>query len=193
MPIDATDAATAASTDPAPHAAATSAAVPAAVPAASPAASPAPLDTATPILIADDQVIVATILRAMLNGLGFTDVEHVTDGFEAMTRLYARGFGLALVDIGMAPMNGLQLLRAMQGEPRLRRVPTILVTSSRDPGLIGQARAALVKGVLTKPFAKEALREVVTEVLGLWGPGASEGEARAAGPTALARDSRYRA
>lgn len=153
----------------------------------------APLDPATPILIADDQVIVATILRAMLNGLGFTDVEHVTDGFEAMTRLYARRFGLVLVDIGMTPMNGLQLLRAMQGEPRLRRVPSILVTSSRDPDLLAQARAALAKGFLTKPFAKEALRDVVTDVLGLWGPAATAEEAPATeAATELARTSPYR-
>lgn len=151
-------------------------------------------DPTTPILVADDQVIVATILRGMLQALGFTDVEHATDGFDAMTRLYARPFGLALVDIGMAPMNGLQLLRAMQGEPRLRRVPTVLVTASRDADLIAQARDALVKGVLTKPFGPETLREVVTEVLSVWGPARATEAAEAPDPQAVqaARRTSYR-
>ena len=73
----------------------------------------------TRVLIVDDQDLVGEILRAMLAGLGITQVEQVKDGWDALLRLRSETFDLALIDLNLGSMSGLQLLRAIRRDERL--------------------------------------------------------------------------
>src|SRR3954465_6030910 len=66
------------------------------------------------ILIADDEAAITTGLSAILEDAGY-DVEVVADGQKALDRLTAERYGVILADLKMPKLDGLSLLREMQG------------------------------------------------------------------------------
>ena len=126
-------------------------------------------EASTAVLVVDDQPIVTGLLKRMLGALGLTEVESASDGFEALALLRERRFALVIADIGMTPMTGLQLLRAMRADPTLKDVPVLIMTARRDEAPHEEARRARVNGYLTKPFTAETLREAIDRILALWG------------------------
>jgi CheY-like chemotaxis protein len=88
------------------------------------------------ILVVDDDPEIRFLYRTFLEPR-FTVLE-AEDGREALELLRARPIDLAIVDVWMPVMNGLELIRAMRDDPALQRLPVIVQTA--DPGAV-QARA----------------------------------------------------
>jgi DNA-binding response OmpR family regulator len=112
------------------------------------------------ILIADDEVMVGTVLKQFLQGNGY-DCEWVPDAAEAIHALSRSRFDLLIADINMPGNRQLELM------PELRRVapglPVILLTG--DPS-IGSAAAAVrldAKAYLSKPPDLAELKSLVQE------------------------------
>src|SRR5262245_7623902 len=69
------------------------------------------------------------------------DVDVVRDGLAVLEYLGAGGQGgapaalpaLILLDVKMPRMDGLTVLRTLKQHPRLRRIPVVMLTSSREP------------------------------------------------------------
>jgi chemosensory pili system protein ChpA (sensor histidine kinase/response regulator) len=92
-------------------------------------------------------------------------VEGAGDGLEALARLRRRVPDLALIDLEMPRMNGVELVRAMRAEPALHRVPVIMITSRASAK---HRRVALDAGVdvfLTKPYGEDELAGEVRRCL----------------------------
>jgi len=127
-----------------------------------PAAGRAPLT----ILVADDsRVMRAMIIRTLrLTGLSLGAVHEAADGAAGLDILRSHPIALALVDINMPRLSGLDML-AQLGRPG-DAGPRVIVVSSDG----SDARAAQVMemghGFLHKPFAPEDLRDAVLRVLG---------------------------
>jgi two-component system chemotaxis response regulator CheY len=125
------------------------------------------------VLVADDSAVMrAMIIRTLrLTGLPLGDVHEAADGATGL-RILTRGrIELALVDINMPALDGLEMLarsrRPARGRPRGAGArPAVIVVSSDG----SDARAAEVlrlgHGFLHKPFAPEELRDAVLRVLG---------------------------
>lgn len=81
------------------------------------------------ILVVDDdpepRELYATYLRPAF------EVVEAGDGDEALGILRERPIDLVITDFHMPRMNGLELLRAMRGEPKLERIPVIVQTSDQ--------------------------------------------------------------
>lgn len=134
-------------------------------------------DPSTAVLVVDDQPIVTALLKRMLAAMGLAEVESAADGFEALALMRERRFALVIADIGMTPMSGLQLLRALRADRALKDVPVLIMTASRDEAPHEEARRARVNGYLTKPFTAETLRDAVARILAVWGPKDEAGHA----------------
>ena len=134
-------------------------------------------DHSAAVLVVDDQPIVTTLLSRMLVQMGLPEVLTAADGFEALEVLNDRRCALVIADIGMVPMSGLQLLRAMRADKRHKAVPVLIMTASHDEAPHEEARRSLANGYLTKPFTPEALREAITRILSVWGPQDGAGSA----------------
>jgi two-component system, chemotaxis family, chemotaxis protein CheY len=126
-------------------------------------------ESSTAVLVVDDQPIVTGLLKRMLGAMGLTDVASAADGFEGLAMLRERRFALVIADIGMTPMTGLQMLRAMRADPALKDLPVLIMTARRDEAPHEEARRARVNGYLTKPFTAETLREAISRILAVWG------------------------
>jgi two-component system KDP operon response regulator KdpE len=126
-------------------------------------------ESATPILVVEDDEATRTALRRDLSARGF-DVEEASNGRAALRRWEARRPALVLLDLGLPDMDGVVVLR------RIRREATtpVVILSARD------AEAAKIEALesgaddyLTKPFSTGELQARIRAVL-----------RRAAGPAA---------
>src|SRR5262245_56806068 len=83
-----------------------------------------------PILIVDDYETMLRILKNLLTQLAFTNVHAAHNGDEALTKMRNEGpFGLVISDWNMQPTTGLDLLKAVRADGKLRSTPFIMVTA----------------------------------------------------------------
>jgi CheY-like chemotaxis protein len=81
------------------------------------------------ILVVDDEADIRACYRMILEPR--FRVLEAQDGREALEVLSAEAVALAIVDVHMPVMNGVELIRAMRAEPKLREVPVIVQTSDQ--------------------------------------------------------------
>ena len=125
-----------------------------------------PMDKTTPVLIVDDYKTMLRIIRNLLKQLEFENVEEASDGQEAMAKLRAGSFGLVIRDWNVQPMTGLDLLKEVRADARLRSLPFIMVTAESKTENVIAAKQAGVSNYIVKPFNAETLREKIEKVLG---------------------------
>lgn len=124
------------------------------------------VDYNMPILIVDDYRTMLKIIRNLLKQLGFTNVEEATDGVEALGKLREGEFDLVISDWNMEPMTGLQLLKEVRADDRLRAVPFIIITAESKIENVVAAKEAGVSNYIVKPFNAATLKAKLTSVLG---------------------------
>jgi two-component system chemotaxis response regulator CheY len=123
------------------------------------------LDKSINVLIVDDYRTMLRIIRNLLKQLEFDNVDEATDGQEALSKLRAGNFGLVISDWNMAPMTGLDLLKEVRADQRLRNLPFIMITAESKTENVVAAKAAGVSNYIVKPFNAETLREKIEKVL----------------------------
>jgi two-component system, chemotaxis family, chemotaxis protein CheY len=124
------------------------------------------VDKNMPILIVDDYKTMLRIVRNLLKQIGFDNVDEATDGSMALKKLRDKQYGLVISDWNMEPMTGLQLLREVRADVRLRGVPFIMVTAESKTENVVMAREAGVNNYIVKPFNAATLRTKLSSVLG---------------------------
>lgn len=117
-------------------------------------------------LIVDDDTAMRGVLRKVLGQLQFTNVHEASDGATALAMLRANDFGLIISDWDMAPMTGIELLRTVRTDPRLRHIPFVMVTAESKAENAAAAKAAGVSSYIVKPFTPEILKRQLASVLG---------------------------
>jgi len=123
------------------------------------------LDKNMNVLIVDDYKTMLRIIRNLLKQLEFDNVEEATDGSEALAKLRAGNFGLVISDWNMEPMTGLDLLKEVRADARLKHLPFIMITAKSKTENVVAAKAAGVSNYIVKPFNAETLREKIEKVL----------------------------
>lgn len=124
-----------------------------------------PMDRTMNVLIVDDYKTMLRIIRNLLKQLDFDNVEEATDGAEALAKLRAGNFGLVISDWNMEPMTGLDLLKEIRADVRLKQLPFIMITAESKTENVVAAKQAGVSNYIVKPFNAETLREKIEKVL----------------------------
>jgi len=117
------------------------------------------MSTAAPktqrILIADDDPIIRHMVTRLTANEGFQPVV-VNDGGAAYRLLQTdANFSGAIFDMMMPQLAGLDVIRFMNTEKRLLRIPVMMITSEQDLRLMANSFAAGVTLFLPKPFTPE--------------------------------------
>lgn len=118
------------------------------------------------VLIVDDYKTMLRIIRNLLKQLGFNNVDEATDGSMALQMLRVGNYGLIISDWNMEPMTGLQLLREVRADAKLKSVPFIMVTAESKSENVIAAKEAGVSNYIVKPFNAETLKTKMVSVLG---------------------------
>jgi AmiR/NasT family two-component response regulator len=104
------------------------------------------------VLIADDEAIIRMGLRTMLEEMGHQVVGMATDGPSAVRLADKEKPDLAILDIKMPDMDGLEAAEAITAK---RRIPILMLTAYSDRELVERATKLTVLAYLVKPV-KEA-------------------------------------
>jgi DNA-binding response OmpR family regulator len=104
------------------------------------------------ILIAEDEPRIASFLEKGLRSHGYTTVS-VADGRSAASMARDEDFDLAILDLGLPELDGLEALREIRG--RGERIPVVILTARNDAAVTGFETGA--DDYVTKPFRFEEL------------------------------------
>ena len=124
------------------------------------------VDKNMPILIVDDYKTMLRIIRNLLKQLGFNNVDEAIDGSSALTKLREKDCGLVISDWNMEPMSGLQLLKEVRSDVKLKELPFIMITAESKSENVIAAKEAGVNNYIVKPFNAATLKGKLTTVLG---------------------------
>jgi two-component system chemotaxis response regulator CheY len=123
------------------------------------------IDTSMHVLIVDDYKTMLRIIRNLLRQIGIVSVAEAASGAEALSALRGGESGLVISDWTLAPMTGLQLLRAVRADDRLKRLPFIMITADGSAEKVAVATAAGVSGMIVKPFTAGMLSSTIEQAL----------------------------
>jgi signal transduction histidine kinase/CheY-like chemotaxis protein len=119
------------------------------------------------VLVVDDNQTNRTVLQRQLEqwGLAVAAASGAEPGLEILRQACTEGspYDLAIVDMQMPGMSGLDLARAVKGDPALVGLPLIMLTSVGDHGQ--RAREAGVDACLTKPVRQMHLHAALCRLL----------------------------
>ena len=118
------------------------------------------------ILIVNDYKTMLRTIRILLNQLSFQNVQEATDGATALDKLRDGSFGLVISDWNMEPMTGLQLLREVRADAKLKSLPFVMITAESKTENVVAAKEAGVSNYIVKPFNAETLKVKLVSVLG---------------------------
>jgi two-component system, response regulator PdtaR len=109
---------------------------------------------ASRILIAEDETIIRLDLRDLLERAGFEVCAEARDGEEAIELARSESPDLALLDVKMPRLDGIEAARRILDE---RPIPIVMVTAYGEEELVSRAVEAGVFGYLVKPFRESDL------------------------------------
>ncbi|HYK24688.1 MAG TPA: chemotaxis response regulator CheY [Steroidobacteraceae bacterium] len=117
-------------------------------------------------LVVDDFSTMRRIIKNLLNELGYQNVVEADDGTTALPMLKAGDIDFLITDWNMPGMAGLDLLKAVRSDPRLAKLPVLMLTAEAKREQIVEAAQAGVSGYVIKPFTSETLKEKLDKILG---------------------------
>ncbi|KVQ12126.1 hybrid sensor histidine kinase/response regulator [Burkholderia ubonensis] len=118
------------------------------------------------VLVVDDSLTVRELERKLLEKRGY-DVTIAVDGMDGWNAVRGEAFDLVVTDVDMPRMDGIELVTLIKNDPRLKRVPVMIVSykdrdEDRRRGLDAGADYYLAKG----SFHDEALLDAVHDLIG---------------------------
>ena len=114
------------------------------------------------ILLVEDSADDAVLTIRALTKSGFTNkLHHVKDGAEALDFIYRKGIyasrnikenpKLILLDLKMPKVSGIQVLEKIKSDTRLKSIPVVILTSSREDPDIEKCYALGANSYIVKP------------------------------------------
>lgn len=137
-----------------------------------------PILTQLSILMADDDADDRMLMKEALEENNFTNPIHfVEDGTELLDYLHVRGKfmtkkvikpALILLDLNMPKMDGREALRHIKNHPELRRIPVVVLTTSRAEEDIAKTYDLGVNSFISKPVRFDELVDVTAKIGNYW-------------------------
>ena len=106
------------------------------------------------VLIAEDETLIRLDLRQLLEGAGFDVCAEARDGEEAVQLARSEEPDLAVLDVKMPRLDGIEAARRILDE---RPIPIVMVTAYGEQELVARAVEAGVFGYLVKPYRETDL------------------------------------
>ena len=116
------------------------------------------------ILVADDEDDIRLIIRILLTRSGF-EVTEARDGMQAWLSATANPPDMAIFDIRMPHLSGLEALEKLKADPATAQFPVLIVSAYVQETEIRRGKELGAVGYLTKPFQPANLLARVNEIL----------------------------
>ena len=116
------------------------------------------------VLIADDDEDILALVRATIERSGH-EVMSVADGAAALSAMAKRRPDLAVLDIAMPELDGLEVLRRLRADDEMRDLPVILLTAQAQAADVERGFATGASAYVRKPFSPRDLATRVDDLL----------------------------
>ncbi|MBA5873411.1 MAG: chemotaxis protein CheY [Nitrospira sp. CR1.2] len=123
-----------------------------------------PADPNMKILVVDDMSTMRRIVKNILKQLGFNNLEEAENGQEALTKLKADTYGFVVSDWNMPVMMGIDMLRAIRADEKLKKIPVLMVTAEAQKENLMEAVQAGVSNYVVKPFTAETMQDKINKI-----------------------------
>ena len=130
------------------------------------------------ILLVEDSPLDAELtIRALKDGKLANTVEWVKDGQQALDYLFQEGGyagrtgnmpQLVLLDLKMPRVSGIEVLRAIKADPRTRKIPVVVMTSSQEERDIAESYDLGVNSYVVKPVDFTAMTNLARQAGYYW-------------------------
>jgi two-component system sensor histidine kinase and response regulator WspE len=118
------------------------------------------------ILVVDDSITVREVQRQLLANHGY-EVATAVDGMEGWGTLTRADFDLVITDIDMPRLNGIDLVRMIKNDPRLRTTPVVIVSyKDREEDRLNGLEAGADYYLTKSSFHDETLLGAVKDLIG---------------------------
>ncbi len=123
-----------------------------------------PADPNMKILVVDDMVTMRRIVKNILKQVGFANIDEAENGQEALQKLRADTFGFVVSDWNMPVMTGIEMLRAIRADDKLKAIPVLMVTAEAQQANLVEAIQAGVSNYIVKPFTAETMQDKLGKI-----------------------------
>jgi len=130
------------------------------------------------LLVEDNPADAELALHALRREKLANSIHLVRDGEEALDYLFCRGSyqdrsadhqpRLVLLDLKLPKVDGLEVLRQVKNDARLRSIPVVILTSSREERDLVESYKLGVNSYIQKPVDFDRFREMIKEVGLYW-------------------------
>lgn len=130
------------------------------------------------LLVEDSRRDAEVTIRALRKHNLSNHLVHVTDGQEALDWLFGTGKyerrdtnhrpKVVLLDLKLPKVDGIEVLRAIRADPRTRRLPVVIMTSSREQQDVIRSYDLGVNSYVVKPVDFESFSQAVADLGHYW-------------------------
>ncbi|MCC6156748.1 MAG: response regulator [Deltaproteobacteria bacterium] len=117
------------------------------------------------ILTVDDFFSMRRIVKNLLKDLGYDEVLEADDGSTAWKTLEEQKIDFIISDWNMPKMTGLDLLKKVRSDERMKGIPFLMVTAESEKGNVIEAVQAGVTNYIVKPFTPEVFKQKVEQII----------------------------
>lgn len=120
------------------------------------------------ILIVDDSLPMRSVIKRTLKAAGYgnSQFHEAANGKDALELMQNSWIDIVLTDYNMPVMNGLEFVQKLKAEELLKEIPVVVVSTEGNEAKIKTFMDSGAAGYITKPFAPEAIRDLMTKFLG---------------------------
>ncbi|MGC9385412.1 MAG: chemotaxis response regulator CheY [Hydrogenovibrio sp.] len=116
------------------------------------------------ILVVDDFSTMRRIVKNLLKELGFSRFDEADDGATAWPMVQSGKYDFIVSDWNMPQMTGIDLLRHVRADAKLKDTPFLLITAEAKRSQILEAAEAGVDGYIVKPFTAATLNGKIQKI-----------------------------
>jgi two-component system response regulator len=130
------------------------------------------------LLVEDNMDDAALTIRALKKNNVINNILHLEDGAQALDFIFSEGEyadraetttpKLILLDIKMPKINGLQVLQRLKSDERTKKIPVVMLTSSKEDPDIKKCYELGVNSYIIKPVDFENFQSAVSQLAVYW-------------------------
>ena len=120
------------------------------------------------VLIAEDEALIRLDLAEMLDEAGYEVVAQAANGEEAVELAREHRPDLVITDVKMPKVDGLEVLRRVKQDPKLRHIPVVMLTSSSEERDLVESYSLGVNAYVVKPVDFGQFVEAVRKTGVFW-------------------------
>lgn len=115
------------------------------------------------ILVVDDSVSLRQVVKMALTGAGY-DVIEAGDGQAALALLDGRPIAMAICDVNMPVLNGIEFVKRVKMINAYKFLPVMMLTTESQEAKKNEGRTAGARAWMVKPFTLDQLKNAVAKL-----------------------------